>query len=560
MKQELRVNLQGENFYSDLAVVKSCVGRTWDAGKKQWIVPATNDNLVRLEGIPYLRERVLTIREQLKLSEKMVFEEALTIKKDYPFLFDYQAVGAFYSLHKKFYLIADEMGLGKTVQMMPLIDISMQEKRKVIILAPSSLLPQWQSEIKRFIDKDSIILSGKKGTRASRITAYDYYMQSGDPAIILTTYESFVRDTRDIQTFWNDVVIIADEASKFKNVKTRIWRELNWLRPRVHAFIALTGTPVENSLNNFFNIISVVAPEFMTTREFKSQYCEWQQKPDGYHELIGYKNLSDFLQRVSPLMIRRKKCDVAELPEKIIQNRIIPLTPLQHQVIDGIRRFANNDQTSDTAALGALILLREIADDLRMFYDSTSPMVNSLKGSGYIPRTLPPDHCDNKFQEVATILDEAGDNKVLIFTQFKTIAHMLNRYLTGEGNTGIRILTGDSSADERVKAIEDFKEDKFKVLIATEIFGYGMNLQFVDILINFDIPWNPAKLNQRIDRIHRTGAKNDKIIINLIAEDIEERVKEVLDTKQDLFDQVVDGQAINDENVRKEILQKLRGK
>jgi len=176
----------------------------------------------------------------------------------------------------------------------------------------------------------------------------------------------------------------------------------------------------------------------------------------------------------------------------------------------------------------------------------------------YVPTDVGGD-LGGKLPEVLGVIDELGENKVIIFTQFKTMARIIRDYMLEHNYRKPLLLTGDNSQEERMRGIEEFKEGKYQVMIATEIFSYGMNLQFADILINYDIPWNPARLNQRIDRIHRIGATRGKIIINLIAEDIEEKVYDVVRSKQDLFDKVVNGEAIDDDSVRKEILQKLIG-
>lgn len=545
-ERTIRVSLSGPNFYDHLAVVKSCTGRSWDKGKSEWVVPLTDDNIVKLSTIPYLTDKLGIEVERMKLEEKKLNADALALKNEYPFLYDYQAIGSHYAYTKRFYLIADEMGLGKTVQAMPIIDKHAKDGRLVIVLAPKSLLPQWKSEIKRFIDRDAIIVDGTS-RKFQRITTYNANM------ITLSTYESFTRDAKELAVDWANVVIIADEASKFKNVKTHVWRTLNFVRPRVHSFIAMTGTPIENSLHNFFNIITVINPEFITEREFKNQYCEWASNGYGY-VITGYKNLGTFLKRVSPIMIRRKKCDVAELPEKVIQNRIIQMSPEQVRIINGIRAYAKASYGTDEA-IQALMLLRETADAPCLLYNSSSHMVHTLIKGKWIPPAN--EKVGPKVEEVMEIIDEAGDDKIIVFTQFKQMARLLCRELVEAGYKAPLLLTGDSSQDERTRGVEDFKAGKYQVMIATEIFGYGMNLQFADVLINFDLPWNPARLNQRIDRIHRLGATRGKIIINLIGEDVEEKVKGVLDSKQDLFDQVVDGKAISDETVRNEILQKL---
>lgn len=536
---KLVIYVKGNNFWNDLEIVKKCTGRKFDSANKTWVVPITDGNLETLNQIESLRETIELVREKQKLKLAELNEKAKKVKEKYPFLFDYQATAAYLALKNRFFLIADEMGLGKTVEVMPFIDLSVTRGKKVIILAPSSLLRQWRSELRRFINKDSIIVQGLE--KKKRLEAYV------TNNIILTTYESFWRDYKEISIDWGNVVIIADEASKFKNKKTKIWQSLREIRDLVSGFIALTGTPVENSLVNFFNIIQIIKPGFMTAKEFYNRYCEWDY--NGYaNVIVGYKNLSEFIRRVSPIMIRRRKTDVHELPEKIIQNRIIPLTKEQRIVARAIRRFARDEEEITT-----LVLLREVANDTWLLKVSESKIIDRLIDEGYLVE-IP--EASNKLAELDAIFDELNGQKVLIFTQFSKMAHKIAKHLE-QRNVSVKVLTGENKQNERAKVVEEFKEGRFNVLVATDIFGYGMNLQFVDVLINFDIPWNPAKLNQRIDRIHRVGAKNAKVIINLISEDIDEKVWAVIQSKQDLFDAVVDGKAIDDESVRREILQKL---
>lgn len=550
MKQRtIRVSLSGDKFYDHLAIVKSCDGRAYDKGSKQWVIPLTDDNVQRLSLIPSLTEQLEVEMQRMKLEESQLTKDALKLKEEYPFLFDYQAIGSYYALNKKFFLIADEMGLGKTVQSMPLIDKYMKEDRLVIILAPKTLLPQWRDEIKRFIGYKSVIVDGTS-RKIQRLTTYNSNM------IILSTYESFAIDVKSIAIDWSNVVVIADEALKFKNTATQIWRALNFIRPRVHSFIAMTGTPIENSLHNFFNIITIINPEFMTEREFRNNYCIWESNDYG-SRIVGYKSLDAFLKRVSGIMIRRRKSDVTELPEKVVQNRVIDLSPSQKRLISGIRSYAEANWGTENA-VQAMMLLREVVDCPQLFYSSSSPLIKSLKMGKYVPTDVGGD-LGGKLPEVLGVIDELGENKVIIFTQFKTMARIIRDYMLEHNYRKPLLLTGDNSQEERMRGIEEFKEGKYQVMIATEIFSYGMNLQFADILINYDIPWNPARLNQRIDRIHRIGATRGKIIINLIAEDIEEKVYDVVRSKQDLFDKVVNGEAIDDDSVRKEILQKLIG-
>jgi len=528
----IEVHLYGDNFWEDLKIVKSCAGRRFKPENKTWVVPVTEENLRRLEQIEYLRPKIKLIREKEKLKTTKLNEDARKLKNKYPFLFDYQTVAAHLAMKNRYFLIADEMGLGKTVEVMPFI----AKSKRVVILAPSSLLRQWKQELKKFINVDSVIAQGMN--KKKRIEAYE------KNRVILTTYESFRRDYKDVRVNWNDVVIVADEASKFKNRKTKIWESLREIRDLVSGFVALTGTPVENSLVNFFNIIQIIEPGFMSNKEFYNHYCVWDYNGFG-NVIVGYKNLEEFLRRISPIMIRRKKSDVvSELPEKIIQNRLIPLTKEQKIAARAIRKYANDEDDIST-----LVLLREVANDTWLIKNSKSRIVDYL-GLKEIPEN------SNKLNELDSIFDELNGQKVLIFTQFSKMAKRIAARLK-DRNIKVKVLTGGNKQEERTQIVEEFKEGRFQVLVATDIFGYGMNLQFVDILINFDIPWNPARLNQRIDRVHRIGARNSKVIINLISEDIDAKVWQVIEKKQNLFDAVVDGKVVDDEDVRREILQKL---
>jgi SNF2 family DNA or RNA helicase len=204
--------------------------------------------------------------------------------------------------------------------------------------------------------------------------------------------------------------------------------------------------------------------------------------------------------------------------------------------------------------MGCVILLREIANDTSLLNSDTSMTVQDMQHMKLLPTVIPKG--SNKIPECINIVEEIGTEQVIIFTQFSQMAVKLGAELLRKGYK-IKILTGDNPTTERMVEVERFKNNEFQILIATDIFGYGVNLQFCHYMINFDIPWNPAKLNQRIGRIHRQGSDRDKTVINLLSEDIDEHVYEVICGKQDLFDQVVEGKAIDDENIRKQILQKL---
>lgn len=435
---------------------------------------------------------------------------------------------------------------GKTIECMPFIDRMFKDGKKILILCPSSISHQWASEIERFISLPSTNIVGL--LKDKRLTEY----RKGK-RIIISTYESFKNDLVSLKAFgydFSDMCVIADEASKFKNRKTKVYKELHSISPQFHGFIALTGTPIENELENFFNIVSIIDPNFMTRTQFERDYCVYTGS-GVYEKCTGYRNLKDFINRVTKIMIRRTKNDVTELPPAKIHNRIIPMTKEQKICTDAIRKYS-----SQTGNMGCVTLLREVANDTTLLNADTSTVVQEMQHLKLLPTIIPKG--SNKIPECLSIMEEVGNEQVIIFTMFSQMAVKLGAELIKKGYK-IKILTGNNSIPERAAEVEKFKNNEYQILIATDIFGYGVNLQFCHNMINFDIPWNPAKLNQRIGRIHRQGSDHDKTIINLLSEDIDEHVYEVIVGKQDLFDQVVEGKAIDDEAVRKQILQKLVG-
>jgi len=547
--ETLQITLKGKNFRENLAIIKSCKNRKWNPHVKKWFVPATLENLKVLSRIESLEEDMkrriedqeIDIEREL-LKATIVPTDAYKLKEEYPFLFSYQCIASYFILLKDRYLLSEEMGMGKSVECMPYIHKRVNDGRKIIILCPSSIGHQWASEIKRFINLPSTNIVGM--LKDKRLSVYD-----GSDSIIITTYESFWRDIKSLKEIkfdFSNVCIIADEASKFKSKDTQIYKELHSISTQVHGFISLSGTPAENSLDDFFNIISITNPKFMTRLEFEEKYCVYNGDKS---KCSGYRNLKEFVHRIAQIMIRRTKNDVTELPPPYVTNRVIPLSHEQEVCMNGVRKYL-----SETGNLGCVVLLREIANDTSLLNPSTSSVVRDMQMKGMLPKVIP--QKSNKIPECLNIIEEIGNERVIVFTQFSQMAIKLGKELI-KHDKKIKILTGKNSNEERSEEIEKFKRGEFQILIATDIFGYGVNLQFVDYMINFDIPWNPAKLNQRIGRIHRIGSDKIKTVINLLCEDIDERVYEVVKGKQNLFDQVIEGKAIDDEAIRKQILQKL---
>lgn len=543
----LNIALGRGNFDKHLAIIKglSPEYRQWDSKIKKWRVSLNPETIEPLRGIANLdgiirryEENQRLEVERKKLSDVEMNVGASQLRREYPFLYPYQAVGAHYAITRKKFLIGDECGTGKTICVLPLIDKVVKSGERVLILCPSSIGSQWASEIKRFIGLDSCVIIKK--TRDERIKHYNSSAQ-----IIITTYESFRNDVDDIDRF---DCIIADEASRFKNRTSGIYKTMKKVSRDAEYFIALTATPIENGLQDIFHIISILSPNFMSLAKFRERYVVSHMGRFG--EVVDeYKNLSNFLYIVSNFFIRRRKCDIAkDMPPLVVQNRIIELSPTQKRYLSAIKQYAREND-----AMGALMLLHMVGDDTSLIDLSSSDIASTMRKKGLLPRSSPDK--SNKIPELMGLLPEI-EGQILIFTQYKKFAHMIHQNLIKAGYKAI-VLTGDNTQKEREQGLSDMKSGKFRILTCTEILGYGANMQHCSTEINTDLPWNPAKLQQRYGRIHRQGNNKPKLVINFLSNGTDTEVWKILSEKQDLFDKIVDGEVIADETMRKRILQKL---
>lgn len=546
----LHLTISGPKFHEHLAIVKSCPypTRKWIQANKVWEVELNEETVDILAQMPALKSTISAWREEearkiqaKKIADTEMSKEAVLLKEKYTFLFDYQAIAAAHVLAKKRYLIADEVGTGKTICTMPLIDTMVQAGKRTLILCPSAISRQWASEIKKFIGHDSHSIV--KMPKQKRMDAYC----NRDNQIIITTYESFRNDAPGLNCRFD--CIVADEASKFKNKKSKIYGVLQNIKS--DYFLALSGTPIENGLENMFNILSIIHPAFMTRKQFDNTYVNWEF--NGFGRVpTGYKNLSKFLMIVSEFMIRRRKCDVAkEMPPVIVQNRIVELTTAQAFYARAIRKYARENDVK-----GVLLVLNMVGNDVGLLDISQSTTIAEMRLKNLLP-TKTEYEPGNKIPAILELMEEIGDKQVLIFTQYKQMAWKVANAMT-EAGYKTYVLTGDNKQSERDACIENMRRGDAQVLVATEIFGYGVNLQFINYEINVEIPYNPARLIQRYGRVDRQGSVGITTIINLLSEDIDERIWSIVESKMEVFENVVNGKIIDDEELRAQIMQKLQ--
>jgi len=474
---------------------------------------------------PEVREKVERAYEQsmLKELESINTPDYSPIKTE---LFNYQKEGVEFVLFKKVAIIADEMGLGKTVQAAATAVLKKQifDFRKTLVVCPATLKSQWKNEIETFTDEKALIVSGTPKERESQYQSDEYYF-------LIVNYETVMRDSVAINKAGIDFLIL-DEAQKIKNFETKTSSSIKRLLPK-HTLV-ITGTPIENRLIDIFSLISVLDPYFLGPLwEFSYQHCLFD--PEKTNKINGYYNLSSLNKRLSDILIRREKRHVLEQLPNVQQFDIpVEMSPLQAEYHASYARGIAAIIRKKYLTAYDMQKMQLLLASMRMVCDSTYLIDEETNVSP-------------KLEELQSILLEQFDlrnteRKVIIFSEWVKV-HKLIAQLLRENKIGFAELSGKVPVKSRGELIKKFENTpECKVFLSTESGGAGLNLQFADTLINFELPWNPAKKNQRIGRIDRLGQKSEKLTIyNFITQNsIEQQIAAGLLVKQNLFEGVLD--------------------
>ena len=448
-------------------------------------------------------------------------------------LFDYQKEGVRFSLFKPGTIIADEMGLGKTIQA---ITVALLKRdifgfRRTLVICPASLKEQWKKEIARFTGEQAVVIDGPRDERTRLYRESEHYF-------LIANYEAVMRDVTALMQHPPDMIIL-DEAQRIKNYETKTSYAVKAI-PKKHCLV-ITGTPLENRLIDLYSIMNFIDPEILAPLwEFSMNHCYFDKSKK--NKITGYYNLQQLKERLAPWVIRREKKEVLDqLPDVQEMNVPITLHPAQQEMHAGMARSLAPIITKKHKTIYDMQRIQQILTSMRMVCDSTF-LID--KESNYSP----------KLEELEEILLEKLDiqqpgKKVIIFSEWKTMLRLIEKMLKANGIRSV-MLTGEVAVKKRGKLIETFEQDPAcKVFLSSEAGGSGLNLQMADTVINFELPWNPAKKNQRIGRVHRIGQQSSKITaINLVArQSIEERILEGIVLKESLFDAVLSEGDMTDE-------------
>ena len=440
-------------------------------------------------------------------------------------LYDYQAEGALFAARAGRCLIGDEMGLGKTIQAIAAAELMARHfgVERVLILCPTSLKHQWQREIERFSERPAQVINGLRPQRTAQ-----FAMPVG---IKIMNYDTVHTDL-DLITQWAPDLVILDEAQRIKNWNTRVARSVK--RIDTPYAIVLTGTPLENRLEELISIV-----QFVDRHRLGPTYrlLENHQKRDEHGKVIGYTKLDEIGKTLKPILLRRRKAEVLDqLPERLDKNLFVPMTPLQQDMHDENRetvarivlKWRRYKFLSEADKQRLMIALQ----NMRMACDS-SYLLDPTTNQGF------------KSAEVIAQLEELFEDqgiKAVIFSQWLRMHELLVKQFEEKKWEHVFFHGGVPSA-KRKDLVDRFRDDpKCRVFLATDAGGVGLNLQFASVVVNMDLPWNPAVLEQRIGRVHRLGQKRPVQVINFVAKGtIEEGMLSVLKFKKSLFAGVLDG-------------------
>ncbi len=428
-------------------------------------------------------------------------------------------------------LLADEVGLGKTVEAgLILKEYAIRGLvRRALILTPPALRTQWQEEMREKFSLSFEVLRSTRDWERSPFLLASLDTAKREP------HATLARGIR-----WD--LVIVDEAHRLKNSLSRNWRFVAGLRKRY--MLLLTATPIQNDLDELFNLVSLLKPgQLHTYDEYLARYVATldHRVPARVTELRG---------RLRDVMVRNRRGVSFTLPPRRVHSLPVRLTSEERRLYDDVTGFVRDAWGTSSgrlplpARLTLMVLQREIGSSTF----ATAQTLAKLEHSPLFGREEQ-DRLAALRREAEAIRDNvkathlrsflrSSDEKVLVFTQYLRTLEYLRGVLEADGYS-IAAYHGGLSSRAKDEAVRAFRADR-RIFLSTEAGGEGRNLQFARTLVNYDLPWNPLRIEQRIGRVHRLGQEKEVHVVNLWATDtVEEYLIELLDRKIHMFELVV---------------------
>ncbi len=500
----------------------------------------TRDLLHRISQVEALGESVTIYPDAEELMQKMLFQARMKavadeIRKDpagHPLrstllnaqLRPYQLDGIAFAASAGRAVLADDMGLGKTIQGIGVAELLARHASvsKVLVICPASLKSQWRIEIKKFCRRSCRLVLGSANERPGQY--------AGDQFFTICNYEQVLRDMLAIERVPWDLIIL-DEGQRIKNWEAKTSRVIKALTSPFA--LVLSGTPLENRLDDLYSVV-----EFIDDRRLGPafRFFNRHRVVDEKGKLLGYRNLDRLRQRLKPVLLRRTRQKVIkELPPRTTEVIRIAPTDEQYNLQLGHRQIVQTIINKKFLSEMDLLRLQKALLMCRMGADST-----------FLVDKQPPGY-SSKLEELGRLLDrlkDEQDRKIVLFSEWTTMLDLIEPLLE-ERRIGSVRLDGSVPQKKRQALIHQFQNDADCMLFMTTNAGAtGLNLQAANTVINVDLPWNPAVLEQRIGRAHRMGQKRPVHVFVLITtETLEENLLATLSAKHELSLAVLDPEA-----------------
>lgn len=521
--------------------IRLCAGFAWNKVHKVWASEGP-ESILDLErnGIPY----VPTLNAERRLASFRKRLQTILDMKAAPLPvgeFTYQPIGTSILLLQRRGILADDMGLGKTKQALDAVShlITSDPNLWILILAPKSLIWNWMAEIRKWYPEwlAKIVPDAPKARKE---------FWESPPQIVIANYQKVLASDFP-EKGWD--VVIADEATAVKNTKAQTHKAVRRIVAETKYAFMLTGTPLEMRVEELYGIFSVVRPSvFGGWTRFQDQHVA----TDYSGKVVGPKNTHLLRERISPWLIRRTKAEVlTHLPPKVYNNVLVEMDAAETKDYMSIRNdflqwCAKREQELQAKAL-------DLPDTIEDRVDAMYSQVNTVNSANVLTqllrlqqftssaKLLDYSYYGSKLMALAETLDGWSGNAV-VFTRFAEMAQLLLASLQLPAEA---IIHGQVKAQDRVTRVDRFNHGELgRVFISTDAGAYGLNITSADLIVHYDMLWNPAKMRQREDRAHRIGQHSVVNVVHLLNKGtLDEGMKLINNDRQDLFQDVVEGAA-----------------
>lgn len=454
-------------------------------------------------------------------------------------LLPYQMDGVAFAVGAGRAILADDMGLGKTIQGIGVAELLAREAgiQRVLVVCPASLKSQWRSEIYRFCDRSVGLVGGRNDERAAQYSQGSFFT--------VCNYEQVLRDLSPIEQVPWDLIIL-DEGQRIKNWESKTSQVI---RSLCSPFaLVLSGTPLENRLDELYTVMQFVddralgpAYEFFHRHRIVNEHGKVQ----------GYKKLEDVRERLQPLLLRRTRSAVMkQLPERTTTVLRIRPTAEQLELHDGHMRNV------------VRITRKKYLTEMDLLLLQKSLLMCRMAANGTVLVDKQPPGFSTKLDRLGELLAEFSgqpDRKLILFSEWRMMLDLIEPVLHRLAMPFVR-LDGQVPQKQRAAIVHQFQNHgDCRAILMTNAGSTGLNLQAANVVINVDLPWNPAVLEQRVARAHRMGQKNPVDVYLLVTEQtLEERLLETLAMKQDLALAALDADSVVSEVKLESGMEELR--